>query len=58
MLDSSTTATYALVKDGGGTITCDYLNIQHCVATPATTWLATNSTNNQATATAGSGWFF
>lgn len=58
-LNSTTTGTFALVKDGGGTISCDYLNIQHSVATPASTWYAgTHSTNNQAVATAGSGWIF
>lgn len=56
---TATTATHALVKTGGGTIASDYLNIQHSVATPANTWYAgTNSTDNQATATAGSGWTF
>lgn len=58
-INSTTTATHALVKTGGGTISCDYLNIQHSVATPATTWYAgVNSTDNQAVATAGSGWIF
>lgn len=53
------TTTHALVKAGGGTISTDYLNIQHSVATPANTWYAgTNSTDNQAVATAGSGWIF
>lgn len=33
-INSTTTATHALVKSGGGTISCDYLNIQHSVATP------------------------
>lgn len=58
-LDSSSTATYALTKTWGGTISCDYLSVQHSVASPANTWYAgTNSTNNQAVATAGSGWIF
>ena len=57
-INSETSATHALVKDGGGTITANYLNIQHSVATPTLTWLATNSTDNQAVATAGSGWYF
>ncbi len=58
-INSTTTGTHALTKSGGGTISCDYLNIQHSVATPSTTWYAgNNSTNNQATATAGSGWIF
>lgn len=58
-INSTTTATHALVKSGGGTISCDYLNIQHSVATPWSTWYAgTHSTDNQAVATAGSGWTF
>lgn len=58
-INSTTTGTHALVKAGGGTISADFLNIQHSVATPATTWYAgVNSVNNQAVATAGSGWVF
>lgn len=58
-INSTTTGTHSLVKSGGGTISCDWLNIQHSVATPGTTWYAgANSVNNQATATAGSGWIF
>jgi len=57
-INSTDTGTHALVKSGGGTITSDYLSIQHSVATPTSTWLATNSTNNQAVTTAGSGWYF
>jgi len=56
---SATTTTHALVKSGGGTISCGYLSVQHSVATPTNTWYAgTTSTNNQAVATAGSGWTF
>lgn len=55
-INSTTTATHALTKSGGGTITCDYLNIQHSVASPGSTWYANNSVNNQSVATAGSGW--
>lgn len=56
---SSGTTTYSLIKDGWGTISCDYLNIQHSVATPSLTWYAgTHSTNNQAVVTAGSGIIF
>ena len=56
---AASTATHAIVKSGGGTISCDWLNIQHSVATPASTWYAgANSVNNQATVTAGSGWRF
>lgn len=58
-LNSTTTATHALVKSWGWTISCDYLNIQHSVATPWSTWYAgANSVNNQAVATAWSGWTF
>ena len=58
-INSNTTATHALTKSGGGVISSDYLNIQHSVASPANTWYAgANSTDNQATATAGSGWTF
>ena len=58
-INSTTTGTHALVKSWGGTISCDYLNIQHSVATPSDTWYAgTNSTDNQSVATAGSGWTF
>ena len=58
-IDSTTTGTHALVKSGGGTISSDYLNIQHSVATPSDTWYAgVNSTDNQAATTAGSGWIF
>ncbi len=51
--------TFALVKSGGGTISSDYLDIQHSVATPADTWYAgLNSTDNQLVAEVGSGWIF
>ncbi|NTW32265.1 MAG: hypothetical protein HGB12_06530, partial [Bacteroidetes bacterium] len=55
-------STHTLVKAGGGTISCDYLNIQHSVASPSNTWFAgatpAHTTNNQATTSAGSGWIF
>lgn len=58
-INSTSTATHALVKSGGGTIVRDYLNIQHSVATPINTWYpGANSVNNQAVATIGSGWMF
>ncbi len=62
-INSTTTGTHALVKSGGGTISCDYLSIQHSVATPTCTWFAgTHSTNNNSgggcTVTCGSGWTF
>jgi len=53
------TATHALTISGGAIVSCDWLNIQHSVASPANTWYAgANSTNNQSVATAGSGWIF
>ena len=59
ILNSTTTAVFNLTKSPAGLVNCDYLNIQHSVATPANTWYAgTNSVNNQATKTAGSGWIF
>lgn len=58
-INSDNTLTHSLVKSGGGVISCDYLNIQHSVATPASTWYAgENSVNNQGVATIGSGWIF
>jgi hypothetical protein len=58
-INSTTTGTHTLTKSGGGRITSDYLDIQHSIATPSDTWYAgLNSTNNQAVATAGSGWLF
>jgi hypothetical protein len=59
VLSSDTTETFNLIKDGGGTINCDYLDISHCVASPANTWYAgANCVNHQSLATAGSGWIF
>lgn len=58
-ITSSTTGTHTLTKAGGGVISCDWLNIQHSIATPANTWYAgTNSVNNQGVTTAGLGWIF
>ena len=58
-INSTTTAVHTLTKSSGGTISCDYLNIQHSVASNANTWYAgTHSINNQAVSTAGSGWIF
>jgi len=58
-INSNNTSTHALTYSGAGDVSADYLNIQHSVAGPANTWYAgANSTNNQATATAGSGWIF
>lgn len=56
---SNTSFTYALTKSGDGIVSCDYLNIQHCVASPDDIWYAgTHSVNNQSIAGAGSGWIF
>lgn len=56
---NGSTSTHALVKDGADVVSGDYLTISHSVATPANTHYAgANSTNNQGTATAGSGWIF
>lgn len=58
-IDSTTTGSHNLIKSGSGIISLDYLNIQHSIATPINTWYAgTNSINNQAVATVGSGWIF
>jgi hypothetical protein len=57
-INSTSTATHTL-SCASGTINCNYLSIQHSVATGGATWNAgANSTNNQAVATAGSGWVF
>jgi hypothetical protein len=53
-LGSITAASHTLTKTGGGTATCDYCNISYSTATPASTWYATNSTNNGN----NSGWTF
>jgi hypothetical protein len=54
------TGVHYLVKNGKEEVECDYLNIQHSVAMPPKdVWFAgENSVNNQADATAGSGWEF
>lgn len=58
-INSTTTGTHTLTKSSSGLIQRNYLNIQHSVATPSNTWFAgANSTNNQDTVTAGSGWLF
>lgn len=58
-ITSNDTNTHTLTLTGGGLVASDYLNIQHSIATPSDTWFAgPNSTDNQATATAGSGWTF
>ncbi len=49
------TTTHTLSKSSG-TVTCDYVDIQHSVATGGATWNATNSIDNNSVATAGSGW--
>ncbi len=59
-LDSTTTGSYSWVKTGStGPVSADYLNIQHCVASPGHLWYAgTHSVDNNSVATAGSGWVF
>lgn len=58
-INSTTTGAHNLVGSVRHANTCNYLSVQHSVATPANTWYAgTNSTNNQAVSTAGSGWSF
>ena len=54
------TNAFNLVKSPAGVVNCDYLNIQHSIATPSTgTWYAgPNSVNNQAILSIGSGWIF
>lgn len=57
-INSNDTATHTL-SCASGTISCDYLNIQHSIATGGATWNAGwNSVSNQSTTTAGSGWIF
>lgn len=53
-IGSVTAASHTLTKTGGGTITCDWCIISRSTATPATTWYATNSTDNAN----NSGWTF
>lgn len=58
-LDSTTTAVFTLQKSPFGLVNCNYLNIQHSIASPSNTWYAgTNSVNNQAVPTPGLGWIF
>jgi len=59
VITSFSTGTHTLTKSGGGIISCDYLDIQHSIATPADTWYAgKHSINNENVSTAGSGWIF
>ncbi|HSE56972.1 MAG TPA: hypothetical protein VLB02_02725, partial [Candidatus Paceibacterota bacterium] len=52
------TGVHLLVKVGSY-VDADYLNIQHSAASPVGRWFAgTHSVDNQAVATAGSGWAF
>lgn len=58
-INSTTTGTFNLVITGTANASADYLNIQHCIATPFNRWFAgNNSVNNQGVATAGRGWRF
>lgn len=55
---NNSTSTHTL-SCASGIISCNYLNIQHSVATGGATWYAgPDSVNNQATSTFGSGWVF
>lgn len=53
---NSSTATHNLVNASWSDIVCNYLNIQHSIATPANTWKAYLSVDNQSVATAWSWW--
>lgn len=56
---AASTSTHTLTKVGASSVQSDYLNIQHSVAQGAGLWFAgSHSINNQAVATAGSGWIF
>jgi hypothetical protein len=61
-LNSTTTWTFTLTapsRNNASPVSCDYLNIQHCICPQVNTWYAwANSVNNQWVATAGSGWIF
>lgn len=58
-ITSTSTSIHTLVIAGGEIVSSDYLDIQHSVASPASTWYAgEHSTDNNSVATAGSGWFF
>lgn len=58
-INSTTTGTFTFKLENDGIISTDYLNIQHCLATPSYAWYAgNNSVDNQSTATAGEGWIF
>ncbi len=58
--DVLSTGTHTLTKSGGGTVTCQYVNIQHSIATPSNTWFTdyVTSIDNNSVPTAGSGWNF
>lgn len=57
-INSVTTATHTL-SCASGDISADYLTVQHSIAGGGASWYAgANSTDNQAVATAGSGWIF
>lgn len=61
-INGTSTGTHTLTapsRNNASPVSVDYLNIQHSIAMQANTWYAgTHSINNQATATAGSGWVF
>lgn len=58
-ITSTDTGTHNLVKVGNSSVESDYLDIQHSVASPYSTWIAgEHSVDNQSVASAGSGWIF
>jgi hypothetical protein len=58
-LTSLSTGLFTLRKTGYGQVSMDYMNVQHCLATPANFWYGgTHSTNNQGVSTAGDGVIF
>jgi hypothetical protein len=58
-INSDTTSAHNLVFTGPTCAACDYLSVQHSIASPAGTWYAgIYSTNNQDVTVAGSGWVF
>jgi hypothetical protein len=58
-INGTSTGTHNLYLDGSGTVSADYLNIQHSIVNPQGRWLAgTHSINNQNVSSIGSGWIF
>lgn len=57
-LTSTSTATFGLVKSGGGNVYSSSVKFLHAVCTPAGSWFANSSVNEQTTSVAGSGCTF